>query len=224
MGLRTHLYAVSSLSEDCDSGSEALAEGRLLLVQLKIRRILSQALLPFRVLPILNHGLRQTAFYRGPPTHSFRGLRPLSVFPTSGSDLTHHLPQCWFATSLGLSHPYDALLPLQSIGLISSQFRFQGFALRGLAPCSVPYALSSALSCLLDVIRRPSARLCSPGKSRPHPSGLNLNAATTPIGFIPLRLYHPPTSYNPLRLPSPHALASRQLHAPDSCGAPGYLS
>lgn len=98
-----------------------------------------------------------------PVTHPFRGLLPLQRFASHKEPPTpRKLPTHRLRCVLGVSHPFDALLPLWPAGLVSSQFHSWGFTLRGFFPLETPYALSSAVT-LTRLDASANASIAAPG-------------------------------------------------------------
>jgi hypothetical protein len=117
--------------------------------------ILSQALAPFqsftRTSPRDNRDPEGSRLPR-----PFRGFFPSSVCQPRGATYLRRFPPRRLRCALRVSHPLDALLPSWPSGLVPSRYRSWGFTLRGLAPRTVPYALSDAAP--LGVSSRPKRR------------------------------------------------------------------
>jgi len=129
---------------------------------------------------------RQEAVPPAPPEVFF----PFSVLPATGSHITRRVPPHPVRLRPQGFSPSRRLAPPVTCQACSILVPLMGFALRGLLPPPVPYALSSAASLLeFNRIREYSASpsgLCTPSRI-PH-VGLGFSQETTPVaplGFAP---------------------------------------
>lgn len=178
--------------------------------------------LSFRVFTDTDHGIFGSVLPRR-QNRSFRGFAPFSVFPTLESDLIRCVPPHRYVCVLGIVSSPRRLAPPKVY-----RAYFIPLPLLGFYPsrsCSLPSAVRSfERLCLLDVVRRPSARPCSFGKSRPHARGLERPCCDYLLGVCSSEAFPQLTLYSSLSLPSPHALLPCELLAPRLAFASGCFS
>jgi hypothetical protein len=96
----------------------------------------------YRVSPV--HHRRALLPRAAPRLYPFRGFFPFSVFQSRGATYLHRFPNPWLRCALGFLLPSRRFAPLAANLACFIQDPLLGFTLRGFAPSTVPYALSSA--------------------------------------------------------------------------------